>query len=480
MASNRAAGDFGSTNRRSRREFPFDSAMKNSELRIQNSESDPSLRSDIFNSQFFRRIAVYNCVVAALMLHRVLKTSQGRVGMIARVSLIAVALFGLAGVLPAADRPAPTAIVLCYHVVESPYDTEFSITRETFVQQMQYLAATGYNVISLADLSDYVAGRRKSLPENAVVVTVDDGYRSVYDELFPVMKKHKFPFTVFVYPKFIGQSAYALTWKQIREMADEGALIESHTLSHGFLTRNRHRSLDDAAYRDWLDQELVRSKEIIEAETGRKVRFLAYPYGDYSEDVARSAAEAGYDAGLTCDFGPVRPASDLFRMKRVVIRKDTSFAEFRRLLGNGSLTLEEPSPSPGDVFTSHSPVVSAKIANFEDLEPNSVQMAVLSLGTTPYAYDPRDGSISMVVRDSLEDNLQRAFVWGTDRKTGKRVEASWNFYAKRRPPAATVRNVTPPKAVPGVPVEGPTTNPSSPASRPKDAPSVTTEGNRKR
>lgn len=384
------------------------------------------------------RNCVYNGAGAALMLH-CHRRNLGRIGMIARAFFLTLGLLGLGGAVQAAVKEPPTAIILCYHVIHSPYDTEFSITRETFREQMQYLAATGYNVISLDELSEYVAGRRKTLPENAVVITVDDGYRSVYDEMFPVMKKHRFPFTIFVYPKFIGQGLYALTWNQIREMADEGALIESHTLSHAFLTRARQRSLSETAYRRWLEDELVGSKKIIEKETGRDVRYLAYPYGDYNEDVARSTSAAGYEAGLTCDFGPVKPGTDPFRMKRVVIRKNTSFDEFRRLLGTQPLALEEASPSPGNVFARQAPIISAKIANFEDLEPNSVQLAVLSLGTTPYDYDPRDGSISMVIRESLEENVQRALVWGTDRRTGRRVEASWDFYAKRRPPATHVR-----------------------------------------
>lgn len=404
--------------------------------------------------------------------------------MIARVLFLTLGLLGLGGAVHGTTKQPATAIVLCYHVVHSPYDTDFSISREAFRQQMQYLAATGYNVISLDQLSEYVAGKGKSLPENAVVITVDDGYRSVYDEMFPVLKKHRFPFTVFVYPKFIGQSSYALTWSQIREMGEQGALIESHTLSHSFLTRARQRSLNEVSYRKWLTQELIGSKEIIEKETGRDVRFLAYPYGDYSDEVASSTSHAGYEAGLTCDFGPVKPGSDPFRMKRVVIRKDTSFDEFRRLLGNRTLELEAASPSPGNVFTKDSPVVSAKIANFEDLEPNSVQMAVLSLGTTPYDYDPRDGSISMVIRDSLEENVQRAFVWGTDRNTGKRVEASWNFYAKRRPPAVIVRTAPPPSAQPAqrqpeaVPAERP--DPAASTLPVKETAPITGEDHRKR
>src|SRR3954447_18774432 len=206
------------------------------------------------------------------------------------------------------------AIVLCYHIVESPRDPRMEISREVFAQQMDYLEMTGYTVIPLRDLYDFVMGAKKSLPKRAVVVTIDDGWRSTYTEVFPEMQKRKFPFTVFIYPKIIGQTAYAMTWKQLKEMADAGVDIQSHSLSHPFLTKRRHASFDESAYGAWLKHELADSKKILERETGKGVEFLAYPYGDYDHTVAASAAKAGYAAALTCEYGRVRRGSDPLRM----------------------------------------------------------------------------------------------------------------------------------------------------------------------
>src|SRR5438128_3493959 len=80
------------------------------------------------------------------------------------------------------------ATVLCYHIVESPHDPRMEISAETFVQQMDYLEMTGYTVIPLRDLYDYVAGKKESLPRRSVVVTIDDGWRSTYTQVFPEMK----------------------------------------------------------------------------------------------------------------------------------------------------------------------------------------------------------------------------------------------------------------------------------------------------
>lgn len=331
------------------------------------------------------------------------------------------------------------AIVLCYHVVQSPNDTIYSIDREKFREQMLYLATSGYNVIPLADLLDYVEGRRDSLPPNPVVITVDDGWRCTYTEIYPELKRLNFPFTVFIYPKFIGKtkSAYALSWDEVKEMAADGVDIQSHSFSHPFLTHRKNITLTGDEYLEWLNRELTQSKERIEKETSQPVRFLAYPYGDYDARVAEAVASAGYDGALTCDYGPVRKGSDPFRMRRVSVYKDTSFTTFRQHLGSGRLRIDSVTPGRGKTYDPDHPVIEAKIENFEKLDPESVGMSVLSLGPMPYFYNPEDGSISLVVRAPLEGTEQRVVVWGSERETGRRVEASWSFYVGKDPaPAA--------------------------------------------
>jgi peptidoglycan/xylan/chitin deacetylase (PgdA/CDA1 family) len=352
--------------------------------------------------------------------------------MTARASLAAVSFLILAfPILAGSGQPAEAAgaTVLCYHIVESPQDPRMEISRETFAQQMRYLEMTGYTVIPLRDLYDFVSGKRQSLPKNAVVITIDDGWRSTYTQVFPEMKKKKFPFTVFIYPKIIGQTAYALTWKQVKEMADAGVDIQSHSYSHPFLTRRRHESLDDRAYAEWLQRELVDSKKVLERETGKNVTFLAYPYGDFDHRLAAAVARAGYDAALTCEFGRVRKGSDPLRMKRVVIDKKMDFASFRRYLGAGQMPLEAVTPMPGQMFDPAQPVIQARIPNYKTIDPKSIGMALMSVGTVPYTYDPKDGSITMALSNvltSLKGKYQRALIWATDAK-GKRVEASWTF-----------------------------------------------------
>lgn len=351
--------------------------------------------------------------------------------MIARASIAALVLtlFGIAPSIAAPPSQEYGATVLCYHIVESPQDPRMEVSRDVFRQQMRYLAMTGYNVIPLRDLFEYATGKRASLPKNAVVITIDDGWRSTYTEVWPEMKRRGFPFTVFIYPKIIGQTAIAMSWKQIKEMAEAGVDIQSHTFSHAFLSRRRNTTFSDDQYAAWLERELAESKRVLEKETGKSVAFLAYPYGDFDRRVTAAVAKAGYSAGLTCEFGRVKKGSDPLRMKRVAIDKRMDFATFRRLLGAGNMKIEEMSPQPG-VIVDNAPTltVAAKIPGFANVDPGSVGMALISSGASvPFSYDPRSGSITLTVKEALKGTLQRALVWATDVKSGKRVEASWTF-----------------------------------------------------
>ena len=364
---------------------------------------------------------------------------------------------------PEAAETHAGATVLCYHIVESPQDPRMEISRDTFRQHLQYIEMTGYNVIPLRHLYEYVSGHRPSLPKNPIVITLDDGWRSAYTEAYPELKKRNFPFTLFIYPNIIGKTAIALSWDQVKEMSDNGADIQSHSLSHPYLTKRMHDSFDQVKYAAWLSRELAESKRVIEKNTGKTVQFLAYPYGDYDTRVARTAAKAGYTAALTCDFGKVRKGSDPLRMKRFVIDKRMDFAAFRRFMGATPMQIAEMTPTPGQVVDVPQTVVSARIPNHESLDPTSVGMALLSLGNiAPYSYDALTGQISMMLDEEFE-NLKgkhhRAVVWATDTKSGKRVEATWTFSlpsdepslpppAESAPAAITAAKMIPAAALP--------------------------------
>ena len=201
------------------------------------------------------------------------------------------------------------SLVLCYHALSQDWPAALSTTPKRFADQLRLLKRRGYRGVTFSELVAGGEGKR-------VAITFDDAYRSVGLLAKPLLERFGFPATIFVPTDFPGQGPMAWqgidmwldgahaaelvphTWEELRELADEGWEIGSHTCSHPYLTK-----LDDAS----LAAELRDSKERCTERIGRPCRSIAYPYGDWDERVAAAAAEAGYEAAATLALNDARP-----------------------------------------------------------------------------------------------------------------------------------------------------------------------------
>lgn len=186
--------------------------------------------------------------------------------------------------------------VLVYHNIGPQARGRLVIAAQTFEQQMRYLKAEGYRVVSLADLVEFMQLRRQ-LPRKAVVITFDDGYRAFLDHAYPVLKELGFTATLFVYTDYVGAGRNALGWADLRRLADEGFEVHAHSKTHGDLRRLEGET--DAQYERRLQAELVEPLRLFERHLGRPSPILAYPYGKADDAVVGKVAEAGYVAAFT-------------------------------------------------------------------------------------------------------------------------------------------------------------------------------------
>jgi peptidoglycan/xylan/chitin deacetylase (PgdA/CDA1 family) len=198
-------------------------------------------------------------------------------------------------------------LVLCYHAVSPDWPADLSVTPEDLRSQLEHLVRRGYRGVTFAQVA---TGNNAS---KAVAVTFDDGYRSVYDLAFPILEDLGLPGTVFVPAAHVGQShpmswpgierwvgtpyegeLDCMSWDQLRELADHGWEVGSHTLSHPRLPE-----LDDAT----LQRELTESREICADQMGKPCGTLAYPYGADDERVRAATRDAGYEAAAVLRLG---------------------------------------------------------------------------------------------------------------------------------------------------------------------------------
>lgn len=205
--------------------------------------------------------------------------------------------------------------VLMYHSIDYAADKEnrMIIAPETFARQMKFLHDHRYNVIPVAEAVSYI--RQQKAPPKTVAITIDDGYADNYRYAYPVLKQYNIPATIFVIVSLVGREGF-LNWDEIREMSDSGIIdIESHTVSHPWLTGEK----DEA-----LKKELEDSKQILEEKLGKSVSFLCYPMGGYDERVKRAAKEAGYKAAFATKPARLSPDCDVYEIKRVRISSTAS------------------------------------------------------------------------------------------------------------------------------------------------------------
>lgn len=226
--------------------------------------------------------------------------------------LVAVGLIGVC--LDGVASPARASVVLQYHHVSDTTPAATSVTPDRFREHMDYLAEHDFEVVSLEAL---VEARRdgKSLPDRTIAITFDDAYSSVYTEAFPLLKKRDWPFTVFVntVPLDQNKSGFA-SWAQLKEMANNGAIIANHTTHHNHLQRRRDGE-GEKAWRQRIEREVVEAEARIEEETGQSHKIVAYPYGEYNNEVKTLLKSLGFVA-FGQQSGPVGEHSDLQALPR--------------------------------------------------------------------------------------------------------------------------------------------------------------------
>ena len=191
--------------------------------------------------------------------------------------------------------------ILCYHRFADKCDSNLCISADSFASQLEYLKQNGYHAISLAQLNEFLE-YREAIPAKSVVITIDDGYRSLYEIAYPLLKKYQFTATLFVYTDFVQATSMAMTWDQVREMKAAGFEIGSHSITHADLTLRKEDETEQA-FVARVTRELVESKKIIDRELNQNTVFFAYPYGSHDQQTVLLSQQAGYKLALGIQNG---------------------------------------------------------------------------------------------------------------------------------------------------------------------------------
>lgn len=232
--------------------------------------------------------------------------------------------------------PSVSVPVLCYHRFGPTVADSMTVTTAVFESHLKYLRDNGYSVIPMQALIDYELGKTPPPPAKSVIITIDDGHRTVYEEVLPLIKQYRVPITLFIYPSAISNShaPYAMKWEQLHELADTGFFtIQSHTYWHPNFKTEKKR-LSPAEYEKFVTMQLKKSKAALEKRFGTPVDVLAWPFGIYDDDLLAHAKAAGYAAAFSIDGKPVRNGDHLQALPRFLMNNSHQGKVFAQMLSS--------------------------------------------------------------------------------------------------------------------------------------------------
>lgn len=226
--------------------------------------------------------------------------------------------------------------ILLYHRFGPSVVDSMTITTVVFESQLEYLRENNYTVIPLRQLVNYYLKKGPPPPKKSAVIVVDDGHKTVYTDMLPLVKKYGIPVTLFLYPSAISNASYAMTWDQLREIKKTGLFdIQGHTYWHPNF-KHEQKKLNPADYEKFVEMQLKKSKKRLEKELDINVDMLAWPFGIYDDFLIAKAAEAGYKAAFTIDRHHANNFDNVMKIPRYLLNNADKGKVFEKILDGNS------------------------------------------------------------------------------------------------------------------------------------------------
>lgn len=212
------------------------------------------------------------------------------------------------------DHVTDHAVILTYHHVSAATPSSTSLTPQEFAAHLNLIADSGYVVWPLAQLLERLRAGQ-GVPQNAVALTFDDAYQSVFTEARPLLEARGWPYTIFVTTDAIDhrQSPY-MTWEQLRTLVAEGVGIGNHSTHHTHLARQTVGE-SQTAWRQRVREDIEHAAGRLKIELGVSASLFAYPYGEYSQALRAEIADMDL-IGLGQHSGPIGFDSDFLALPR--------------------------------------------------------------------------------------------------------------------------------------------------------------------
>ena len=357
-------------------------------------------------------------------------------------------------------RDQTRVAVLGYHnFSKTATVTRMLLRTAEFRAQMEYLKRAGITVISMQEFLEWRLGTR-TLPARCVLITLDDGWKSVYTDAYPILKEFGYPFTLFLYTNFLSGRGDSLTPDQVREMQANGATVGSHSVSHLYPKDWKAcAKKGDEEYAKLVDKEFGESQKKLSSLFG-PVNTYCFPGGYYTDAMVERMSDFGYVAAFTVVPGKVTvteaplaiPRYMIFGNDSSVFRSAVDFrvAQLGTVVSTGSrpgtLPAKTPpppfavSPKPHETVAPDIHAITAYMSGVAGVDFSTVQMRVSGFGRVPAKVDSVTRAVQWVLPCRIYmPNLSVHVTWKSTDGTSHKAE--WSFSIDPAAPIKTVNSI---------------------------------------
>ena len=196
-----------------------------------------------------------------------------------------------------------------YHRFEENKYPSTNIRLDDFLQHLEIIEKNNITFVNPKNFEDELKNRKK---ERKILLTIDDGFSSFYENAWPILKQKKIPFILFVSTREVGAFNY-MTWEQIREIVKEDFVeIGNHSHTHEYLVDENE---------DLIRKDIEKSISIFKKELGKNSVFFSYPFGEYSVQFKEIIKSLNFKYAFGQHSGVVDETKDFYELPRYPINE---------------------------------------------------------------------------------------------------------------------------------------------------------------
>ncbi len=279
-----------------------------------------------------------------------------------------------------------------YHRFEENKYPSTNIKIKDFKSHINLIKESNFDFISHEDFENSVDIKNI---DRKILLTVDDGFSSFYQNAWPILKKEKIPFIIFINTETIGSRGY-MNWEEIKEISKyEFVHIGNHSHSHDYLVDKTDEE---------IKKDIQTSINLFKKNLNYQTKFFAYPFGEYKQSYKEIVKDLGFSYAFGQHSGVIDKTKNKYELPRFPINeKYGKMKRFKNLINTIPFPYKKIFPEERYIKDENNPP-NVKIVFFENIN-NLNNISCYSNEENTW----RKSEIRFVKKNEIEINLKGKF-----------------------------------------------------------------------